>query len=201
MKKLLLLILLFLTLLFIAGCKERSLTFDRTYPDVTRINEILAEQEALRKSENPYNYLIQSNYKPDFIWFTPTDNWRDDYTASPIQFCWRENWEDCDHMQVVNVHENAEIDTWRYTYQRGTKVRFSIKAKINESRPTADEVIIYEQLKDGSLIPIEITQTDTYKYEMELPEDQLPHIYIGKLIFKEYVGGVAYFVFEIRGKD
>jgi hypothetical protein len=202
MKKPLLLILLFLTILFIAGCKERSLTFDRTYPDLTRINAILAEQEALSKSENPYDFLIESNYKPDYVWFTPsTGNQMDQYTAEPFQFCWRENWEDCDHLQVVNAHEDRFFYTAPYTYQRGTKVRFSVKSEIKQSRPSPDEVMIYEQLKDGSLIPIEITQTDTYKYEMELPEDQLPHIYIGKLIFKEDVGGVSYFFFEIRVKD
>lgn len=85
--------------------------------------------------------MIQSNYKPHYIRFTPTDDFMDNYTSEARQYCWWENWEDCDHMQVEYVHENATIYTAPYTYQRRTKVRFPIESE-TENLPSADEVII-----------------------------------------------------------
>ena len=205
MKKFYLLMLISLSVI-LSGCSERSLTFDRKYPDTSKIEELrIKKSEELIKGKvgTEFSHLLGSNVAPDTIKTTYKITLNEEqvtyqYYTNPLQYCWRKTVEECNHLTPFNI--NIDTRPLESTMFVMTKVvlngghRISLNMfNIEDKTPLADEIELYILERDGSLTPHNITKLDKYNYSFDLPHETNNYIFMVKAIFKSNIGGIAYY--------
>ena len=208
MEKYYLLILISLCVI-LSGCNERTLTFDRKYPDTTEIDELRskkAEEIIKGKTGKVFSHLPGSNVAPDDIKLTYYITVGDkaeikaprSLLTSPLQYCWRKTVEECNHLRPTNLHINiAPIEVSSYiltkvTLKPGERVSLNM-FNINDTTPLADYLELYILEKDGSLTPYPLSPLDKYNYAFDVPKEEYSYIFIIKAIFETQIGGIAYY--------
>ena len=193
----------------IAGCSERTLEFDRKYPNTSKIDELrIKKTEELLKGKvgTEFSHLLGSNVAPDSIkatyLITMGENAEikvpDGFNTNPLQYCWKKTVEECNHLTPINIHINTSpLESSGYRMSKavlkpGERVSLNM-FNIIDKTPLADNIELYILERDGSLTPHPISKLDKYNYAFDLPEDEKSYIFMIKAIFETHIGGIAYY--------
>jgi len=199
-------LILFTLCVILAGCSERTLKFDREYPDTTNLDELRIKkgEEILKgKVGTEFSHLLGSNILPDLIEIsyiiTKNDlKIRYKQNTRPLQYCWRKTVEECAHLTPINIHinsHNLELSLnqmTKITLDRGHRITLNM-FNANDETPLADDVELYILEKDGSLTPYPLSKLDKYNYAFYLPKEINSYTFMIKAIFETYIGGIAYY--------
>ena len=190
-----LLLVAILILLILAGCNTRNLEFERTYPDMTELDAIKAEQQKERESSpeyQKYKHLIDSNTKPSPISLLTSkeDNSIDEFQLQATIFCWKSSLLECPDFDNSVVLENPDLPV--YTIKKRKPITlYALQLSDETPSPTNAEMLLFTP--DGHLYPFAYGMSSTHSYEFEAPEDVGSYTLIIKVIYNNSIGGVALF--------
>lgn len=190
--------------IFLVGCSERELKFDRVYPDTSNIDAIRAENQANQpNSDSAFFYLIDSNIKPERVDVGANTNIEAGYAAWPSVFCWAATYEECEHLKPNDSFNDDRYPIRYFTIEANSKISITYYnlSTVNNKLPTPDDIEIYIFNRDLTLTPYPYKKINDYTWEFTLPSDsKTTTMFMFKAIYKTKIGGVTYYPIPITGK-
>ena len=193
-------LILFVVLLVLTGCSERVLTFDRTYPDTSRLEEARAKKQLELKLEieieedNLASTLKKQNKRPRSLHFySETDT--NAYSVDVTQYCWANKLEECGNIQPIHPNDNTTPYYILYYLRVAPNEEISIGVDSSNSaivpNPARIEAYIYDENKNLHLY--ETIDKPGIISEITAPSN--PGLYIFQFIayYEGDVEGVSYY--------
>ena len=201
---------LFLTvLLIITGCSQRELTFDRVYPDLTKVDEFREKRQLEIEEEikSGPNTIMETRPQPrSLIIYDPRKKKSNEEQqfdkkelpqgAHASQFCWEFNYLHCDErMKPVHPYDSTEIELASIVLDREY-----FEVSIDTSRgviipfPTRIEAYIYDRNKNIQLYQAFEPKTEgqSFIFPVTLPSEPKSFMFQFKVIYKGDIEGVSY---------
>lgn len=189
-------------LLILTGCNVRAVEFDRTYPDMSELDELKAEKENERKSRPEYlKYvnLIDSNTPPlPISLLSPNeDNSFNELKLQATHFCWKDSMRDCLHIEAELVLDDPDLNIPEYTIKKRKSMTLSTLPISDETPPPSNvEFALYNS--EQMWYPFGFGRSNQYTYDFNAPEEAGSYLYIFKAQYDSAIGGVALFPVKLN---
>ena len=173
--------LLLTVLLIITGCSQRELTFDRTFPDTTRIDEF-REKRQFEMEEEIRNLpkMIMENYAaPRNIEIVFRKNL---LPLSANQYCWDLNNLDCERMTPVHPSDIRNFHIESLNARKNELINVSVAQEpINFPTPTRIEVFIFDENRNLNLF--QALDSTSNKFDFRAPTEPGIYMFLFKVIY------------------
>lgn len=188
--------LLITILLILAGCSERELTFDRSYPNTAILDELRDKRQLEIEEEikNAPNTIMETKPLPrSLLIFEPRT--KSTAYAHPSQYCWDYNYLDCDaRMHPKHPYDSDEIVL--STLILNPNMRLEISVDIGRDVilpfPSQIEVYIYDQNRSLQLYHVVDNATDIKTFTINLPSELGNYTFLFKAFYKGETQGISY---------
>ena len=185
--------LLLIVLLIITGCSQRELSFNRKYPDTTRIDEF-REKRQFEIEEEIRNLpkMIMENYSAPRnieIVFRKTE-----LLLSANQYCWELNYLDCERMTPVHPSDIRNFHIQSLNARKNELINVSVaQDPINFPTPARIEVYIFDENRNLNLFQ----SLDSTPIDFRAPTEPGIYMFLFKVIYQWEIDGIAYHSLEV----
>ena len=194
-------IALFLAMLFLTGCNARELEFERTYPDMTRLDEYRVQIEKI--------YALSSNDITTKVideWIAPRDllftggTVEDSKNVGVSQYCWGKSFRDCEKIKAVYPDEDSLVSLSNISAKANERIKVtpdSIDSRL--PYPQVLEVYVYDSNSNIKMYE-KILNDGTSVFEFTAPAKAQSHVFIIKAIYAGKLYGISYYPIQINVK-
>lgn len=177
------LITILFMILFLVSCSERELSFDREYPDTSKLDEVREKRrlEIEEERKNLATYMMQKAIRPRSLRLYADDEAKAEANAE--EYCWNNEMSICEKLKPSHPYDYFS-DMQSVRIRKNTKVTIHIDPWDGpQPYPTKIELYTYNDEKELVFVNQLDQITDTGQYEFMLPNDEISYIYM----FKTYV--------------
>lgn len=184
--------IIFVGLLILTGCSERELTFDRVYPDTSRLEEARAKNKL--EVENLVVTLNEQNTPPrDLFLFRPNSSRA--YIVIGTQFCWAIKSEECENMQPIHPNDKEAPNYTLEFLHIAANEEFHIEVDTLNGPgvvpyPTRIEAYIYD--KNNNLHLHEAIDNSGMHFVFTAPSKPDSYTFLFKAYYEGNVKGISY---------
>lgn len=191
--------LLLVVLLILTGCSVRELTFDRTYPDTSKLDEFRKERQLEIEEEirNLPNTIMKTKPKPRSITVSKPVDYSTRTTISEMaisnvtQYCWDYNYLDCERIIPIHPYDFPHYILDSLHVKANTLVEiYADRDRINLPFPFRIEVYVYDQNRNLNLY--QTIESDSNTFELTTPSEQGIYMMLIKAYYDWEIDGISY---------
>lgn len=182
--------LLLIVFLILAGCSQRELTFDRKYPDTTKIDEFREKRqfEIEEEMRNLPKKILETSARPRSLeimtkkMLIPLD---------ANQYCWDLNYLDCERMTPVHPSDIRNFNIHILNARTNELIEVSVaEDPINFPTPVRIEVYLFDE--NRSLDLFQTLESTSNNFDFRVPTEPGMYTFLFKVIYQSEIDGIAY---------
>lgn len=192
---------LLLAMLIITGCSARELEFERTYPDMTKLNEYRMQIEKIYalSSNDITTKVIDEWIEPRDLLFTG-ETIEDSANVVVSQYCWGKTFRDCEKMKAVHPDEDSLLSILNISVKPNGRVKVT-PDPIDSGLPYPQvlEVYVYDSNRKIKMYE-KVLNDGTSIFEFTAPTEAQSYLFMIKAIYAGKLYGISYYPIRINVK-